>query len=188
MINANVTVTDTDRGMNALFRRLRQSVSEVKIGVHSDESETLLIIAAANEYGATIHHPGGTAYGFKTSKDAKAGKTRFLKGGKGFKVVGKTDPHIITIPARSYIRSTVDTNREQYDKKLNELLGRVVDGNLTSFDALEQLGMLVESDIKRKMTTLRTPPNAASTIRKKKSDNPLIDTGHLRNSIRYVVS
>ena len=30
-------------------------------------------------------------------------------------------------------------------------------------------------------------PNAPSTIRKKKSDKPLIDTGRMRQSVKYVI-
>lgn len=187
MIKTNVKVTDTDKGFNDLMRRYRQPAKEVKIGVQSDEEQTLLIIAAANEYGATINHPGGTAYGYKTATDAKKHRVRFLKGGVGFKVLGVTEAHKIIIPARSYIRSTVDERETQYKNLTKQLLGRVIDGNLEKHGALELLGMRVEADIKRKLTTLRTPPNAPSTIRRKGSDNPLIDKGHLRNSIRYVV-
>lgn len=189
LIKGRTKTRDVDKGYRSLQRRIRQDVTGVKIGVQADEEQTLLIIAAANEYGATINHPGGTAYGYKTAADAKKHKVRFLKGGTGHKVLGTTEAHTIIIPSRSYIRSTVDEKEDQYHKLTKRLLARVIDGDIDKHGALETIGLQVEADIKRKMTTLKNPPNAPSTIRKKKGeDNPLIDKGHLRNSIRYVVT
>ncbi len=183
-----MTIREIDHGAIALQRRLRQDVTEVKVGIQSDESETLLIIGASNEFGATIHHPGGTAYGYRTAADAKKKKSTFLKKGTGFKVLGVTKPHTIVIPSRSYIRSTVDEKQEEYNKLIEVLFGRVIDGSLDMFSMLDLIGQKVESDIKRKIVTLKSPPNAASTIRKKKSDNPLIgQSSTLLNSIRFVV-
>ena len=48
--------------------------------------------------------------------------------------------------------------------------------------------MLVEcefQDVQQAIVQLKSPPNAQSTIDKKKSDNPLIDTGQLVSSIRW---
>jgi len=187
MIKASVEVEDKDLGMAALEREIRRDAVSVDIGIHGDEDQTLIVIAAANEFGATINHPGGTAYGYKTAADAKKRKVQFLKAGTGYKVLGKTKPHIIKIPARSYIRSTMDENGERYTKAAEGLMGRLIDGDLTKFDALSLMGQLIESDIKDKMTNLRNPPNTPGTIQRKGSDNPLIDTGLLRSSIRYVV-
>ena len=188
MIKGNVKIREIDHGFNDFKRSMREvGAEEVAVGLHAGEEQTLLIIGASNEFGATIHHPGGTSYGYKTPQDAKKGKVQFLKGGTGHKVLGVTKPHTITIPARPYIRSTVDENQEKYGRLIEQLFTRVVDGTLDVFGALELLGMRVESDIKRKMTTLKSPANKPSTIRKKGSENPLINTGHLRASIRYVV-
>jgi hypothetical protein len=41
--------------------------------------------------------------------------------------------------------------------------------------------------VKTKIVQGPFTPNAPSTIRKKKSARPLIHTGHMRQSIRYVV-
>lgn len=189
MITGSVQIKEVDRGAKALRRRFDEDVSEVRIGIQSDEEQTLLIIAASNEFGATINHPGGTAFGYKTAADAKKKKSTFLKKGTGFKVLGITKPHTIIIPARSYLRSTVDENQKKYGKLIEKLFGRVIDGDLDLFRMLELIGMRVESDVKRKIVTLRSPANKPSTIRAKKSDNPLIGkNSFLLNSIRYVVN
>lgn len=188
MIKGSVNIREIDLGQVALMRRLRQDVDEVRIGIQSDEDQTLLIIAASNEFGAVINHPGGTEFGYKTADDAKKKKSTFLKKGTGFKVLGVTKPHIIKIPPRPYIRSTVDENQDAYLQMAETLLGRVIDGDLSLFGALDLIGQKVESDIKRKMVTLKTPPNKPGTIKKKGSANPLINTGHLLGSVRFVVN
>ncbi|MGH9932940.1 MAG: hypothetical protein ACREA9_27450, partial [Pyrinomonadaceae bacterium] len=52
---------------------------------------------------------------------------------------------------------------------------------------LEAVGVVAAGQVKVYMTELKTPPNAASTIKRKKSDNPLIQDGHLRGSVTYAV-
>jgi len=93
----------------------------------------------------------------------------------------------ITIPARSYIRSTVDENNDKYLGVSKKLMGKIVSGDMTKTEALAIMGQMIEGDIKRKIISLRSPPNAPSTIRAKGSDNPLVDTGLLGGSIRFVV-
>ncbi len=91
------------------------------------------------------------------------------------------------IPERSFLRSTVDEKSQEYSALLGKLVGRVVDGKITPNQALDRLGLTVERDVKRKIVEIKDPPNAASTIRMKKSSNPLIDTGQLRQSITYEI-
>jgi len=180
-------IKDIDKGMKATLKRITDKANHVDIGLQSDEEETLLKIAAAHEFGAEINHPGGTAYGYKTQKDSEAGKVRFLKKGEGYAVLGTTTPHVIVIPERSYIRSTVDENEEKYNRAVQKVMGQIIDGYLDKFQALSLLGQLVEGDIKSKIINLDSPPNAASTIRKKGTDNPLVDKGFLGGAIRYAV-
>lgn len=99
------------------------------------------------------------------------------------------------IPQRSYLRSTVDERRREYAKALraaaDAALVEVVRSRRVNLDAVrrkfERVGAFAVGDVKRKITDLRTPPNAPSTIRRKGSDNPLIDTGRLRASIDFEV-
>jgi hypothetical protein len=187
MIKGSATITEKDLGMKDLFKRLEAEENVVDIGIHSDEDQKLIVIAAANEFGATINHPGGTAYGYATPEDARKRRVRFLKSGAGFKVIGVTKPHIITIPARPYIRSTVDENETKYQGVSKNLMGQMIGKKMTKPMALEIMGQLIEGDIKQKIVSLRSPPNAPSTIRAKGSDNPLVNTGLLGGSIRFVV-
>jgi len=58
---------------------------------------------------------------------------------------------------------------------------------MTKKKALEIMGQMIESDIKRKIVTLKTPPNKPDTIRKKGSSNPLVNKGFLKGAIRFIV-
>ena len=91
------------------------------------------------------------------------------------------------IPERSFIRSTIDENAERYSKAAEILVGMMIDGEISKFEALERMGQQIESDIKSKIVSLKSPPNSPRTIMEKGSDNPLIDTGEMLNSIRYVI-
>ena len=52
-----------------------------------------------------------------------------------------------------------------------------------SIELLEKFSPVAIGIVQQSITELRDPPNAESTIKKKKSSNPLIDTGLYRQSI-----
>ncbi len=92
-----------------------------------------------------------------------------------------------TIPERSFLRSTMNTNRAKYRKGLQRALEAIIDGDLDPDRALGLIGLEIVKDIQATITELADPPNAEATIRKKGSSNPLIDTGRLRQSIQFDV-
>ena len=92
-----------------------------------------------------------------------------------------------TIPERSFIRSTIDARRSDIAKVITKGMGQVADGKRTTKDVAEIAGLFTASAIKKTMTELSEPPNAPSTIEKKGSDNPLIDTAALRTAITHKV-
>lgn len=89
------------------------------------------------------------------------------------------------VPERSFLRATVDANATTYGDELDKAVRAHVDGRRTLDVGLGRLGARVEGDIKQFMTDLQDPPNAPSTIARKGSSNPLIDTGRLRAAIRH---
>ncbi len=93
-----------------------------------------------------------------------------------------------SIHERSFIRSTVDKNKSRYKKIIREGLTDIVLGHTTAKRVLTELGIIIQGDIKKTITELRTPANAPSTIKTKKSSNPLIDTGTMRNAIQKRVT
>lgn len=91
------------------------------------------------------------------------------------------------IPERSFLRSTIHENRRVYKLFIRALSKKLIKGEITADKALGLLGLKVSSDVKQKIVSLKSPPNAESTIKAKKSSNPLVDTAHLVQSITYEV-
>lgn len=91
------------------------------------------------------------------------------------------------IPSRSFMRSTFDEQRNKWGDIADRALSSILELRNTPERALSLLGEVAQSDIQRKITTLREPPNAMSTIAFKGSSNPLINTGAMRQAVRYVV-
>ena len=84
----------------------------------------------------------------------------------------------IVIPERSFLRSTYDEKKIKYKKVLKSLYGEVLLGTKTVEGALALFGERVVGDIKRKITAIKEPANAPSTLAGKYlKANPLIDTG-----------
>lgn len=91
------------------------------------------------------------------------------------------------IPPRPVLQPAVEKGAPQYQRLAEVMIPKVLSGQMEMRMLLEQMGQLAEGHVKQEITDLREPPNAASTIAKKGSDNPLIDTGAFRQSIRYVI-
>jgi hypothetical protein len=90
-------------------------------------------------------------------------------------------------PSRSFIRSTADEKRGEWNNTADALIGRMLALKATPEQAFSLLGEKAQADIKQKIIALREPPNDPATIRRKGSSNPLIDTGAMLNAIRYAV-
>ena len=96
--------------------------------------------------------------------------------------------HNITIPERSYMRSSFDENRVKLNRVVDKAYSSILLQRATVGQALGRLGLFAASKVKKKIRDLRTPPNKPSTIAKKGSMNPLIDTGQLVQSITHEVT
>lgn len=195
MIRPTIGGIDRKKLGNALsqLKKRLEGSDRVLVGVPSgagayEDGLTIATIAAVNEFGAKdIKHKGGVSYGYNTEQDAKDGKVRFLKKGEGFMELGKTGPYTGSIPARPFLRPGVENAAPTLVLLAEVQLPKVLSKEMTMRQLLEQLGQLAEGSVKKQITDLKSPPNAKSTIKKKGSDNPLIDTGNLRQSIRYVI-
>lgn len=96
-----------------------------------------------------------------------------------------------TSPERSFMRSTVADNREAYRQIMRKIVNREVQlvaaGSQSVFSRdLGKFGQKVQNDIQARIVSIRTPPNAPSTVAAKKGvNNPLVDSNQLLNSIRW---
>lgn len=191
-MSISLTVEDFQKFQDELNQAFDEFASDaaVTVGIHEEagnvESDdlTMAALGAVHEFGATINHPGGTSYGYATKAAADRDQVRFLKSGAGYMELGKTGPHIIDIPARPWLVPGVTNATE----KLTQTVQDGLEDGLSLEQISEQLGAVAAGEVKKYMTDLKTPPNAKSTIRKKGSANPLIDSGAMRASVTYKVS
>lgn len=93
----------------------------------------------------------------------------------------------IEIPARAPIAKTMVARRRDIAELQVQMYRRVLAGQLTARRALELLGVQVAAWIRETIRAGLTPPNAASTIARKKSSTPLVDHGQLINSVHFEV-
>lgn len=93
----------------------------------------------------------------------------------------------ITIPERSFLRTTFDEKNEEWVNFFKNQLKQVLALQMDVQTLFNRLGARMVGDVQKKITDLDAPPNAPSTIIKKGSSNPLIDTGGLRMRVTYRV-
>ena len=93
----------------------------------------------------------------------------------------------ITIPERSFLRTTFDEKNEEWVSFFISQLKQVLGLKMDVQTLYKRLGTKMVADIQERITDLDAPPNAPSTIAQKGSSNPLIDTGGLRMRITYKV-
>ncbi len=94
------------------------------------------------------------------------------------------------IPARPFLQPAILANKEKIAKFQKKIIRDALNGNATLMLAdMEKLGIFAQSAAVNWFVDPRNgwPPNAPLTIKLKGSDKPLIDTGQLRNAIKYVV-
>lgn len=186
----------TIHGLQELQDELAKELNALKsdkvvtIGIHEEAGNvesgdiTMAGLGATHEFGAEIKHPGGTSYGYASKAAANRDEVRFLKTGAGYMQLGVTQAHTIDIPARPWLEPGVASATP-------EVLLTIQDGmeaGQSMDQILETVGVVAAAKVKVYMTDLKTPPNAASTIRKKGSSNPLIDSGAMRQSVTHKVA
>ena len=96
------------------------------------------------------------------------------------------------IPARPIIEPAIEAtgNKEPIAKELGIALKECLDGNQVMAEAsLEKTGMRAQNIVRAWFDDPRNgwAPNSPTTIKRKKSDKPLIDTAEMRKAITYVV-
>ena len=85
------------------------------------------------------------------------------------------------IPERPFM---IPAGNKAANKTINITVGSIV-GGMDESQALSKAGELFVGFIQKEITNLKEPPNAPSTIMKKGSSNPLIDTGLMRSKVEW---
>ena len=90
------------------------------------------------------------------------------------------------MPSRPFLRKSVDEN----ESKIKEFLEGEVKALVNGADVeqiLKEIGLFQKDLIQEKITEGSFASNADSTIQRKGSSKPLIDTGRMRQSVNYVI-
>ena len=90
-----------------------------------------------------------------------------------------------TIPERRFFRRALTEVEDGVTKIVKAGIDTekmVVDDRLAG-----RVGAYVAGQIQESITALKEPPNAPSTIKEKGGSSPLLDTGHMRESVTWKV-
>ena len=104
------------------------------------------------------------------------------KNGKDVTTVARdNDQGTKRIPERPFM---IPAGNKAANKTINITVEAIANG-MDESQALSKAGILFKNAIQREITNLKEPPNAESTIFKKGSSNPLIDTGLMRSKVEW---
>ena len=87
------------------------------------------------------------------------------------------------IPSRPFLRQTLAENQEKY----TALFVKLFESGVSIDQIYEQIALIAQGDVQQNITNGKWTANAPSTIKRKKSSKPLIDTGKLRQSVKGIV-
>lgn len=144
--------------------------TRIEVGVFGAAESHLLMIARVHEFGARIE---------------VTPKMRGWFRGQGHPLRRETTQ--ITIPERSYMRSSWDESAGELERLTTQLLRQVLTLRLSPAQMYERIGVWLVGRIQRQIRTLSEPPLHPMTVERKGSSNPLVDTGRLIQSITYRV-
>lgn len=108
--------------------------------------------------------------------------TAKYKGGKDVTTVARdNDQGTKRIPERPFM---IPAGNKAANKTINITVNSIA-GGMDEQQALSKAAIMFKNAIQREITNLKEPPNAESTILKKGSSNPLIDTGLMRSKVEW---
>ena len=89
-------------------------------------------------------------------------------------------------PARPFMKQSFEKREHELQAACDRVNSALSKGD-TAEHVLNQLGVVVKGMVQEEIGSGDFAPNAPSTVRQKGSDQPLIDTGTMRQSVNYVV-
>lgn len=91
------------------------------------------------------------------------------------------------IPERSFLRVPLSAEQRRFAATFRHSVPDVVHGRLTSKQMLDRVGNQAVGVVQDAISAGIDPPNAPSTVKRKGSSTPLIDTRALVQHITYVI-
>ena len=178
----------------------------LEIGIFGSDDSFMAMIANVHEFGMTIKPKG--KYLTIPTKEAGDRKARDIPGlfkPRGVKALAVEDKRKkgssksgfivmfwlveqVTIPERSFIRSTFDEEQNKWEEFFSKRLDKIISGIMTAEELYQQLGAKIAGDIQEKMTDIKSPGKSDLTLERDPSKtNPLINTGKLRSYVTWKV-
>ncbi len=90
-------------------------------------------------------------------------------------------------PARPFMDLAAREMGELYKKGMKTLGPKIARGEARVEKVLDVLGLQAEECVRKAIMDGEWAPNAPETIKRKKSERPLVDTGTMRNRVTHVV-
>lgn len=97
------------------------------------------------------------------------------------------DEFEVHYPARPFFRTTFDINVDKINRVFVNQVGQLLEGRVTAEQVLHNVGKYVVNKVKDMIINGQYESLAPSTIRRKGSDKPLVDTRTLYDSVIYKV-
>jgi len=90
-------------------------------------------------------------------------------------------------PSRPFMRDSVDKNEDKINNFCKTQMKLLSSGKTTTEQMLKSIGVFQKGLVQKEIRDGEFVPNAPSTIKRKGSDKPLIDTGTMRQSVNFVI-
>lgn len=190
MISADidVQVTEVDKGdlKTVIDALLKLAEDELLVGVSADTAGSGRGEDINNAELAYIHTNGVRAAGMKaeTDKAVEEGTPYPLALQAYIKEHGSP---AYRVPPRPFLEPGIEKHLDLVESGMKAALQDVLDGG-DGRAQRERLGATMAAKVQAYFQEDNGwPPNAPSTIKKKGSAQPLVDTGALRQSITYII-
>lgn len=194
----NITGFDHSEHFEHVLRQVSTKTLVCGVPVNNDK---LNMIALVQETGKHIQAknypylviPTGNAVGKKTSEIVGLYQRGHALGiddpsqSNGFKVMFVLKQSV-DIPARPFMRLTLNHHADEWTELFaSEVLKVALNPQGTVDDVFKTVGKRMVADMKDTINKLSQPANAPLTAERKGFNNPLVDTGILRDSIDYFI-
>ncbi|WP_260484793.1 hypothetical protein [Listeria booriae] len=171
----------------------------LQIGIFGEDNSFMQMVAGVQEFGLTIR-PRGKYLTLPT--EAAGGRSAreipglFKPRGKNILAVADRNGNLtvmfilkeeVKIPERSFLRSTFEEKNQKWIDFFDSRMDDIITGNCTAQQLYNQLGAVIVADIQMKIRDTQSPANSGYTAKRKGANNPLVDTGRLRQSVTWKV-
>lgn len=93
----------------------------------------------------------------------------------------------IGVPRREFMAEAAKKWQQQWEENLGKVQDAMIKGHMDVMKFLDVMGQAGASIISETIRDWSTPPNSPFTIAMKGSNNPLVDTGDMKNAPRHEI-